>query len=933
MAVDSQFAFGPFRFDVRTGRLWRNDSEVRLTPRASGVLHLLTERAEELVSKQELFDRVWGRLAVGDDALTSCIQELRGALGDAARSPQYIETRHRRGYRLMVPATAVVVRGSTPTPLQLSTPDPARLVGRVVEFDQLVRHFQDARSGRRQIVFVTGEAGIGKSALADAFLDQLRAVDCVRIAHGQCLDHHGVGESYLPLIEALIRLAGGQNGATVKQILSTQAPSWLAQMPSLWTPSERNTLEARSRPTRERMMRELTLALEAIAADLPLVLKLEDIHWSDASTLDWIAHVARRSEPARLMVLATFRPADVAATKVGLTSLMTELALHRMCMEIPLNPLNLQAVEAYLKTHLSDDHGGMRMREMADLLLERTGGNPLFMTSIVGQLVQQEAPARMPGAFVSIPHNTRRFIDQQIDELDERDRNLLTAASAIRREFAAAAVAAAMEIDVEQVESTCAHLVRQGVFIVAAGSTVWPDGTRTELYSFRHDLYRELLYDRLPGTRRALSHSRVGRRLEAAWAGKLDMIASELAEHFERGNEFARAIPHHQRAAAKALRRSANEEAIRHLQRARETIWNIADDIERTKVEVELLIGLGAAFIAMRGFGAPEVLEAYSRAEALCECLGENAEIFPALWGQWMYRWGRSEVDLAWRLCERLLALAEKSGDAGLKLQAHHASWATSFGRGKFADVHRHAEAGLAVYEAKIHQAMASRYGNHDAGTCARYFSALSLAFAGEEERARAIADNALAIARGLNDPFTLGLTLYFASSVAQVLGDVALAAQHAEASMQLATEHDLAMLKAWSTGVLGWCGAASGAPERGIELLTEAIAALQATQSRHFLCYLLGLLAEAHMKAGHHTEAVKAVEDAATLAEAHGERYYDAELHRLRGELFARAPRGQKVKAAASFRLAIKVAKLQGAGTLERKATESLGHWFGQSR
>ena len=206
-------------------------------------------------------------------------------------------------------------------------------------------------------------------------------------------------------------------------------------------------------------------------------------------------------------------------------------------------------------------------------------------------------------------------------------------------------------------------------------------------------------------------------------------------------------------------------------------------------------------------------LEAYSRAEALCERLGERADIFPALWGQWLFRWGRSEVDAAWRLCERLLALAEKSGDAGLKLQAHHAAWATSFGRGKLAEVRAHAEAGLALYDAKIHQAMASSYGNHDAGTCARYFSALSLAFAGEEERARSMADSALAVARSLDDPFSLALSLYFASAVAQVLGDVALAAQHAEASRQLATEHDLAMPKAWSTGVMGWCAAENGDP------------------------------------------------------------------------------------------------------------------------
>ena len=377
---------------------------------------------------------------------------------------------------------------------------------------------------------------------------------------------------------------------------------------------------------------------------------------------------------------------------------------------------------------------------------------------------------------MSIPHDVRRFIDRQIDELSESDRDLLTAASVIRREFATAAVAAALEIDVEQVEVACARLARQGVFIVKSGSTTWPDGTRAELYSFRHDLYRELLYDRLPATRRALSHARVGRRLEAAWTGRLDAIASELAEHFERGNEPARAIPHHQRAAAKALRRSANEEAIGHLRRALDAIGHIADEVERTRVEVELLVALGAAFMATRGFGAPEVLEAYSRAEALCERLGERADIFPAIWGQWMFRWGRSEVDAAWRLCERLLALAEKFDDAGLKLQAHHATWATSFVCGELAEVRAHAEAGLALFDARIHQAMASSYGNHDAACCARNFSAMSLALAGDDEGARVMIEQSLAAARSLDDPFTLALTLYFTSAAAQILGDVALA-------------------------------------------------------------------------------------------------------------------------------------------------------------
>ena len=925
MAGEAQLAFGTFRFDPRSGQLWCDGREVRLTPRAAAVLYTLAERGGDVVSKQELFDRVWNGIAVTDDALTSCIQELRGALGDDARRPRYIETRHRRGYRFMLAPTATAEKAAAVAPM------PARLVGRAGELGELARAFDAARSGHRQVVFVTGEPGIGKSSLADAFLEGLRGAGSARIAHGQCVDHHGVGEPYLPLIEALTRLARAVDGAAVKDILASAAPSWLAQMPSLWTRAERSVLEARSRATRERMMRELTDAVEAIAAETPLVLKLEDVHWSDGSTLDWLAHMARRPEPARLMVVATFRPADAAAGRSGLDRVVAELAVHRWCAEVALAPLGLDAIETFLAARLGAGDEAARAHEIAPLLLERTGGNPLFMTGIVNELARRDAGERTLQAIGAIPHDVRRFIDRQIDALAPADRDLLMAASVIGRSFATAAVAPALESDVEAVEAACARLVRQGVFIDVARSIGWPDGTRTELHSFRHDLYRELLYDRLTATRRAQAHARVGHRLESAWAGRLDAIAAELAEHFERGHAPVRAIPHHQRAAAKALRRSANEEAIGHLRRALDVINTISDEGERTRTEVELLIGLGAAFVAKRGFGAPEVLDAYARAEALCERLGEQAEIvFPALWGNWLLRWGRSEVDVAWSLCERLLAMAARSENIGLKLQAHHAAWATSFGRGELAEVHVHAQAGLKLYDARLHQAMASSYGNHDAGTCARNFSAIAFALAGEEERARAMADESLMVAGGLNDPFSLALTLFFTAVTAQVLCDLPLAAERAKAGRALARDHALALPEAWSMGVLGWCTAQSGDTEPGILMMNEAIAVLDATQSRHFESYLLALLADAQMGAGNHSAAMRAVVRGFALASQNGERYFVAGLHRLEGELLARPPHADRRKAEASFRTAIEIACRQRAVTLQSQAEASFARWCG---
>jgi adenylate cyclase len=225
---------------------------------------------------------------------------------------------------------------------------------------------------------------------------------------------------------------------------------------------------------------------------------------------------------------------------------------------------------------------------------------------------------------------------------------------------------------------------------------------------------------------------------------------------------------------------------------------------------------------------------------------------------------------------------------------------------------------------------MASSYGNHDAACCAGNFGAMALALAGDDENARAMIDSSLAAARSLDDPFTLALTLHFTSAVAQIRGDVARATANSALCMEMATEHDLAQPKAWSMGLAGWCLAENGDLDRGLALATQAIAAMQAMQSRHFLAYLLGLLADTHLKAGHHAAATTAVDDGLAVAEATGERFYSAELHRLQGEVWARPPHGHKLKAEASFRTAIDLATQQGATALARRAKASLRRWSG---
>lgn len=908
--ADRLAAFGHYRFNIGTGQLWRGRRECRLTPRAASVLTVLVEHADQVVTKEMLNESVWGGLAVGDDAITSCIQELRQALGDDARKPFYIETRHRRGYRLITPVTVVSSSASSP-PRQ-------HLVGRDEPLAELDRRLQLAVEGRRQLVLVSGEPGIGKSALIEFFLAGVATERGIRIARGQCLDHHGAGEPYLPMIDALTRMAGAPGGRDVRNILAGLAPGWLAQMPSLWTRAERNVFAMRGLPTRDRLLRELTLAIEAICRRTPLVVHLEDVHWSDVSTLAWLAHVMRRLEPARLLILATMRPADPLGLKSGLDRLVGELALHGHCHEVGLAPLSVSAIERYLKDRLEEGAFGTRLSEVAERLFARTGGNPLFLAGIVDRLAQPDTPADLAEAMATIPTGVRRYIEHQIDELETADRDLLMAGSVVRREFAAAAVAAVLDTEVRLVEDALPRLSRSGI-IFLSGGTSWPDGTRTDLYSFRHDLYRELLYQRLSPSGRVGAHARIGQRLELAWASQPDAIAAEIADHFERGDEPVRAIPHFHRAAEKALRGGANEEAIGYLQRALRSVDRIVDREERDRVEVTLQVARGAALMAMHGFGAPEVADAYDRAERLCKKLDEHSDLFPSLWGQWLFRWGRSQLDEAEKLGERLLLLGISSGDAGLELQAHHAMWATMFGRGNFGRLRAHAEAGFRLYDPARHRGMASRYGNHDAFCCGHNFLAMSLALGGDTVASRRSMSTALQTAQALNDPFTLSLTHYFASVTQQTMGDKDGAAENAELSLRVAAEHGFMLPKVWSTGVLGWCAVADGEVKRGLALLGEATEGLQTTQSRHFMHYLLFLQADALLKAGQPSLALVSADRGVSLAKTTGESFYLAALYCLQAEIHRAMKRDGKARPLLVRSIAL--AHRQGAFAIEQKA------------
>src|SRR5262245_46012078 len=668
MPLGQEVSFGRHRFDPRTGRLWAGQREVRLTPRAAAVLAALIERAGQPVTRDELFRSVWKDTIVGDAALTACIRELREALDDDARRPRFIETRHRRGYRFvarMVLSAPEGVAGDSLSSMGPGSRTPALVVGRDRELRELLGCLAQAANGHRQIVFVTGEPGIGKTTAVEAFLAEAASGDRLRIAQGRCIETHGAGEAYLPLLEAMTRLCREPGGQPIALLLRHHAPTWLAQMPSVLDTSELRTLKRQtSGVTRERMLRELAEVVEIMAAEVPLVLWLEDLHWSDPSTVDWLGYLARRPGRARVLVLGSYRPGEALTRGHPLEAAKDDLKVHGHCREVTLQRLDETAVSEYLARRFP---ATAAFSELAGVVHRRTGGNPLFVVNVADDLVRRavlikrdggrwEVAGRTDLVHVAIPEDVRRMIGHELDRVLPHQRRILEAASAAGVEFSAAAVAAAESLSLDDVEHECTELARRASFLTSLGSDTWSDGTVAGRYGFHHALHQEVVYERISAGRRVELHRRIGERLEAGLGERAVEIATELAMHFERGREVRRAIRYLRLAGEIATQRSTTREPVGHLTRALDLLQGQPDTPQRAEQEVALQIALGGPLMAVKGRGAPEVERVYTRAEELCQRIGDTALLFMALWGLFLFRRSRRQIDVAHGFAQRLLA-------------------------------------------------------------------------------------------------------------------------------------------------------------------------------------------------------------------------------------------------------------------------------------
>ena len=574
--------FQSFGLDTSNECLWRDGAQIALSPKPFAVLRYLVENPGRLVTHDELLDALWPETYVQPQVLRTYVLDLRKVLGDDAGKPRFIQTLPKRGYCFVARVTDAVEIERIGTKRDETTgtavPDgkARKIVGREGELARLKAQVELVARGQRRTVFVTGETGIGKTALVDAFCQQVGSSLQASVAHGQCVEGFRSKEEYYPVMEALGQLCASPDGERAYRILARMAPVWLA---ALGREPEISANAAARFAAQERMPGDLCGALEELAVERPLILIFEDLHWADDSTLHLISALARRRAKATLMVVATYRPQDV-ATEHPLKWLKQDLLMRRLCAEIALVPLDRTAVRELLSGELAQE---ALPPGLDGFVHQHSEGNPLFAIAILEHLIAQrflvrggadgvaaqwEQRAPLQEMEASVPDGLAQMIELEIERLSPEEQRMLEAGSLISVAFPAWAVAAALEKDAAETEEICDGLARRLYFVERAGQDELPDRTRSAFYVFAHGLYREVLYQRQVATRRAERHIRVAERLGEMFAGREANVAREMALHYEAACDWQRAASALRAAAQHAQQRQAYAEAAELLEHA-----------------------------------------------------------------------------------------------------------------------------------------------------------------------------------------------------------------------------------------------------------------------------------------------------------------------------------------------------------------------------
>jgi class 3 adenylate cyclase/predicted ATPase len=822
------------------------------------------------------------------------------------------------------------------------------LVGREQEVQLLLERWERATDGMGQVVLLSGEAGIGKSRLVEVLKDHLVAKAATW--EYRCLPYHQHSAFY-PVIAHLQRvLAWRREDPALEKLRKieealAQFPMPLpevvplfAQLLSLPLPERYPPLDLTPQRQKQKTLEALLVWLLQETERQPVLFVVEDLHWSDPSTVEFLSLLIDQVPTTRLCMVCTFRP--VFRPPWTAHAHLTQVMLDRL-------PRHQAALMIERVT------GGKALpAEVHRQLVAKTDGVPLFVEELTkmvlesGWLREAEGHYELIGLLppLAIPTTLHDSLMARLDRL-AMAKTVAQLGATIGRQFSYELLQAVSPGD----EATLQHALDRLVEVELLYQRGLPPQAT---YMFKHALIQEVAYQSLLKSTRQHYHRQIAQALAERFVDTAVTQPELLAHHYTEAGLSAQAVPYWQQAGQRAVERSANVEAISHLTRGLEVLRGLPATPERIQQELTLQLALGLPLLMLKGHTAPEVEHAYSRALALCQQVGDSPQRFAALEGLWAFYNARGMFHISRELAEQSLSLAQGMGDALFLHEAHVALGTTLFSLGEFVPARTHLEQACAFYTTRQGRSGTLSSGTLSSGV-ARSVSCFAWAswalwMLGYPDRALTRSHESLTMAQALSHGYSLGFAVYMSAILHQYRREVQAVQEQTTVLLALASEEGFTRWLAGGTILQGWALAAQGSAEAGIKQIHQGLTAWRAMGGKLALPYLLGLLAEAYGKAGQAAEGLRILAEALALVHEYGERRFEAELHRLKGELLLQAgvlqsgapgPESdvcnpQAAGAETCFHQAIDIARHQHAKSLELRAVISLSRlWQTRSK
>jgi TOMM system kinase/cyclase fusion protein len=814
------------------------------------------------------------------------------------------------------------------------------LVGREQEVGLLLERWAQVKDGLGQVVLLSGEAGIGKSRLVHVLKEQVAREPQAWLTPCQCSPYHQNTALY-PMIDLFERvvLRFGRHETPQQKLnkleghvvqyglpLAETVPL-LATLLSLPLPADYAPLSISPEQQKQQTMHVLLTTLLRIAAQQPVLFVMEDLHWVDPTTLEFLTLLVDQGPTARILALLTFRP-DFSPPWAGRS--------HPIQVTLPRLPRR-QATEMMDRVA----HGKALPPEVVAQVVAKTDGVPLFVEELTkmvlesGLLQEQEDRYALTGPLppLAIPSTLHDSLMARLDRL-ATVKSLAQLGATLGREFSYALLQAVSPWDEVTLRRGLSQLV-QAEFLYQQGLP--PQAT----YVFKHALIQEAAYQSLLKSTRQQYHQRVAQVLEAQFPDTAEPQPELLAHHYAEAGLLAQALPYWQQAGQRALQRSAHMEAVHHLTRGLEVLTALPDTAERIQHELVLQTTLGSALMALKGQAAPEVGQAYARARELCRQVGEGLrpaptqsrqtpQLFPILFGLWRFYLVRAEYQTARELAEQCFSLAQRVDDPALLLQAHFVLGSSLLMHGEVISARAHLEQGIALYHPQEHRTLAFRAGIDLAAWCLSY-AAMALWSLGYPDQALRRSHEALRLAQEMSHPPSLAAVLFYVAFIHCYRREAPATQERAEAAMALASAQGLPQWLTVGRLLRGWALAMQGQAEEGVAQMRPALAAWRAMGSGLAVSHYLVLLAETYGRAGQAEEGLRLLAEALVHVDTTGDVYWAVEVYGFKGELLLHQTIPDEAQAEICLHQALDIARRQQTKSWELRAATSLARLWQQ--